>query len=154
MIGHLLFLVLVNSVNGQGCAELQASDLGSTTGTSNVGLLADTIAAEEGIANPIVQILEINTVCLAQSGVRDTYESTSVVVRYMRMTRVRGPGEISEEVTGQVEYACSDGTWAFNVARIDTNPMADLATQLTRSCISCLSPVENPAVSTLQHCLG
>ena len=147
----LLLWVLVASANGQTeCTELQAGDLGSTTALSNSGLLTSTIGATAGEAsNPNIQILEINTVCLAQGAVRGRYRSTSVVVRYMR--------ENVGEVVAQVEYQCSNGMWGFGSSpTVDTSLTATLTTPLRTDCIICIHPdlAFTVAVTDTEHCAG
>ena len=147
----LLLWVLVVSANGQTeCTELQARDLGPTTALSSTGLLASTIGATAGEAsNPNIQILEINTVCLAQGAVRDRYRSSSVVVRYRR--------ENVGEVIAQVEYQCANGVWDSGSSPVvNINPTATLTTPLRSDCIICISPVlaQTVSVTDTEHCAG
>ena len=127
-----------------GCPELQASDLGSTSAFSTTGLLADT-----GDVNPSILILQSNTVCLAQSPVRDRYHQVSVVVMYLRASD-------SMQVTVQVEYECIAGVWGFGTPSITFSPTADLTTVVRNDCISCIGPATAPSllVITDEHCVG
>ena len=148
----VILLALLSSpsaTNGQGCPELQSSDLGGTTAASKVGLLADILMRFNGLAaNPSVRILESNTVCLSQAPLRDRYLSTSVVVRYTAD---------GTESTSQVEFACTAGAWApdGNVF-IDSSPAVTLTTPARADCFLCVSPesaASLPAI-TMEHCLG
>ena len=147
----LMFWILVASTNGQTdnrCAELQASDLGSTDSPSNTGLLATTIGSTSGeSSNPSIRILQVNTVCLGQSQVRDRYRSTSVVVRYLRD---------GAEVTAQVEYQCdANGMWDFgNSPVVNTSSMANLMTATRTNCIICIEPTTGVPASPIEHCAG
>ena len=146
----LLWVFLVASTNGQDnrCPRLQASDLGSTASLSNTGLLARTIGATAGeSSNPPIQILQVNTVCLGQSQVRDRYRSTSVVVSYMRG---------GAQVTAQVEYQCDpNGIWSFGSDPVvDISPVATLMTPTTANCILCIDPVTLTEASEIEHCAG
>ena len=148
----LILLVLLSPSLGQTeCTELQARDLGSTSALSSTGLLASTIGATAGEAsNPNIQILEINTVCLAQGAVRNRYRSSSVVVRYRR--------ENVGEVIAQVEYQCVNGAWNFGSSPVvnTTNLTATLTTPLRSDCIICISPglAQTVSVTDTEHCAG
>ena len=145
----VILLALLSVTNGQlGCPELQSSDLGDTTAESTVGLLADTLMSFNMLAaNPSVQILESNSVCLSQ-GSKDKYLSTSVVVRYTAD---------GTESTSQVEYQCTDGAWApDDTVFIDNSPAVTLTTPVRADCFLCVSPesaASLPAI-TAEHCLG
>ena len=148
----LALLYSPSATNGQGCPELQSSDLGGTTAASKVGLLADILMRFNGLAaNPSVRILESNTVCLSQAPLRDRYLSTSVVVRYIAD---------GTESTSQVEFTCTAGAWAPDVSNgnvfIDNSPAATLTTPARADCFLCVSPesaASLPAITT-EHCLG
>ena len=146
VIVSTLLLRFPSTTKGQDCPKLNSSsDLGNTTASSTVGLLADILAAVDGGANPSVQILEFNTVCLSQGILQDTYTSTSVVVRYR--------GGDGNESTVQVEYECSAGMWDLsNQLAIDTMPIANLTTPVKTTCALCRhSPQTAPGT---EHCTG
>ena len=143
----VILLALLSSpsaTNSQGCSELQNSDLGDTTAASIVGLLADTLMSVNGLAaNPSVQILESNTVCLSQASLKDTYTYTSVVVRYTAD---------GNETTSQVEFMCSSGEWVTGTV-IETTPEASLTTPVRTDCVLCFSPTI-AASTAVEHCIG
>ena len=147
---HLALVILLallsspSATNGQGCPELQSSDLGDTTAASTVGLLADTLMSVNGLtANPSVQILESNTVCLSQAPLKDTYTYTSVVIRYTAD---------GNEVTSQVEFKCIEGEWMTG-STVESSPEATLTTALKTECILCFNPGE-ASTSIIEHCIG
>ena len=142
----LALLSSTSATNGQGCPELQSSDLGDTTAASTVGLLADTLMSVNMLAaNPSVQILESNTVCLSQGPLKDTYTYTSVVVRYTAD---------GNEATSQVEFECigGRGEWMTGSA-VESSPEATLTTALKTECILCFNPGE-ASTSIIEHCIG
>lgn len=148
-----LILLSAMNVNGQDCPMLQISDLGNTTAPSTAGLLADTIAAQTGVVDPFIRIIEVNVVCLGQGSVRDTYRTISLVVEYF--------SETSRNVsTVQVDYQCvSSGGWGFaGPGALNANPTATLTTVLRRDCVLCIdptAPVDTPSLATPdEHCVG
>ena len=146
----LLLVLFSSSVNGQysDCSMLQASELGDNTTLSSTGLLADALNAG-GQATLTYQLLEFNTVCLAQGTVRDTYRSTSLVVRYR--------DSLGVESTTQLHLQCIDEDWSdLNFGSIDnaiSTTDSSLTTPTRRDCLLCISPAVAP-ISTLEHCFG
>ena len=139
-----LLLSSPSATNGQDCPELQSSDLGNTTAASTVGLLADTLMSVNMLAaNPSVQILESNTVCLSQAPLKDTYTYTSVVVRYTAD---------GNEATSQVEFKCFGGEWMTGSA-VESSPDAGLTTPVRIDCALCFSPTV-AASTEVEHCIG
>ena len=103
----VIFLLLLATATADGqysdCSMLQASELGDNITLSGTGLLADALSAViQATLN--YQLLEFNTVCLAQGTVRDTYRSTSLVVRYRDYLGV--------ESTTQLHLQCINGDWS------------------------------------------
>ena len=152
----LVFLVTFTVVGGQydDCAMLQESELGNTTALSNTGFLADALAVQTGDASLMYLLLEFNTVCLGQGSVRDTYRSTSLIVRF------RDSG--GTEDTMQLHYQCRSGAWNIVADGFGTSANAvtaaggTLTTALRTDCFLCLDPSLAPAgqVSVEEHCLG
>ena len=146
--------LLVTARGQDDCAMLQESQLGDTTGLSGTGLLADALSFQTGDATLTYQLLEFNTVCLAQGSVSDTYRSTSLIVRF------RDSG--GTESTMQLHYQCVDGAWntAANGIQSSSNAATaaggTLTTALRTNCFLCLDPSLAPAdvVSTEEHCIG
>ena len=156
MLEVLLLWGLIASVNaqGQGCVELQTSDLGSTSSPTDTGLLAIMLAAQSGdVINPTIQILESNNVCLAQASVRDLYRYVSVLVRYLRFSGGMAP----VTVTAQVEYECIAGEWGFSRPSVDFNSNATLTSLVRTDCNLCIGPATAPAsfvLTDIEHCFG
>lgn len=148
---HLLWAVslwaLVSSVSGQLCTQLAAADLGDTGATSDVGLLADSLAVMDPVTmlpvNPMVQVIAVSTVCLGGQGARDMYLSTSVVAHYL-------DGTTMLEATAQLELECAAGVWVLGVApSVAPVTIAALTTTLRTDCITCAA-TGDPA----SHCVG
>ena len=150
------WLVWLTAVRGQydDCAMFQESDLGNTTALSNGGLLADALALQTGDATLGYQLLEFNTVCLAQGSVQGAYRSTSLIAMY------RDSG--GTESTMQLHYQCRSGAWNTAADGFGTSVNAvtaaggTLTTALRTDCYLCLDPSLAPAsqVSVEEHCLG
>ena len=111
---------------------------------------------------PIVNVLNLQPVCLAVSEQRDRYRLFSVVVQYTCVGNERCPGGTATE---QIESECVNGVWrnavlgtTVNTRR--TDPTANLATPTRRDCVFCLSDaliVGNGLVLTTDdttHCVG
>ena len=154
IIGYLLpviSLLSLTAVNGQysDCSMLQTSELGDDTALSDTGLLADALNAG-GQATLTYQLLESKTVCLAQGTVRDTYRSTSLVVRYR--------DSLGVESTTQLHLQCIDGDWStVNFGSTDnaiSTADGSLTTPVRRDCLVCVSPALPIPVSTQEHCSG
>ena len=150
-----LLIVLWSSslaIHGQDCPELQIGDLGSTDTATSDGLLALTLVSLNGESTDIfVQVHELNTVCLSQGALKDTYTRTSVVVRYTAD---------GVEATSQVEYQCTDGVWEIpntGSPTIENSPIATLTTPVRTDCILCISPASAPTstiITPVEHCAG
>ena len=145
--------LLVTARGQDDCAMLQESQLGDTTGLSGTGLLADALSLQTGDATLTYQLLEFNTVCLAQGSVRDTYRSTSLIVRF------RDSG--GTESTMQLHLQCVDGAWntaadGISGSNAATAAGGTLTTALRINCFLCLDPSLASAgvVSTEEHCIG
>ena len=154
MIIATIFLLMVvtpviNSQTDTDCLEVQVSDLGNTTAISNTGLLVQSLAASAGDGtSPTIQVLEINTVCLAQGSMDGYYSFTSIVARYMTSD--------GTDTTVQVSYQCTASEWNINVLGstvVTTNPTATLTTVLRNDCGACVGPGTFPS-DTVNHCLG
>ena len=133
------------------CSMLRESQLGSTTAQSTAGLLPEAIAAISGdnTTSPSIQILQTNTVCLAQGRSRDTYRSVSLVVRYL---------ETDAEYTAQVEYQCDEGEWGFGSLdpSVTMNATGTLITSLRTDCSLCYSEylLDDLSVGSAdEHCI-
>ena len=145
-----LLIVLWSSslaIHGQDCPELQIGDLGSTDTATSDGLLALTLVSLSSGQSPsvLVQILELNTVCLSQGALNETYTRTSVVVRYTAD---------GVEATSQVEYQCTNGVWEIPSTgnpTIEDSPTATLTTPVRTDCILCSS---SGPVTAAEHCSG
>ena len=131
-----------------GCPRPVEEDFGGVGSPSSDGIVPDSYTG-----NPQVQILELNTVCLASAGTRERYQNASVVVRY---TCVGGECDSDVLITSQFDVQCSQGEWE-NVFR-NSPPDADMETELDDSCWLCLHP--QPAADQLvttdaqTHCAG
>ena len=138
-------LTCAPTANGQDCQILQISDLGDTTTPSSTGLLPASILRNG--SPPLLQIHQLNIVCLSQGSVRDTYGSTSVVVHFFDEQR-------DSNSTYQVEYRCENGTWRFETLILF--PTATLATQLRVDCAICINPMATQTfdVTEDEHCAG
>ena len=147
----LLALLSGSEVNGQysDCSMLQASELGDNTTLSSTGLLAEALNAVSQ-ATLTYQLLEFNTVCLAQGTARDTYRSTSLVVMYRPSV-----GDVS---TMQLHLQCINGDWSdLNFGSADnaiSTADGSLITPTRRDCLVCVSPATPIPVSTQEHCSG
>ena len=150
----LFVLLSLSAVNGQysDCSMLQASELGDNTTLSSDGLLAEALNARSQ-ATLTYQLLESNTVCLAQGTVRDSYRSTSLVVRYR--------DSVGDESTMQLHLQCIDGDWRERNFGFSDNAIStadgSLTTPTRRDCLVCASPatqIIGSSVSTQEHCLG
>ena len=147
----LLLVLFSSSVNGQysDCTVLEASELGDNTTLSGTGLLAEAINSVLQSALTY-QLLEFNTVCLAQGTVRDTYRSTSLVVRYR--------DSLGVESTTQLHLQCINGDWStINFGSADnaiSTVDGSLTTPTRRDCLVCTSPALPISVSTQEHCAG
>ena len=154
----LVFLVLLSfTVVGGGqyddCVMLQESELGNTTVVSNTGLLADALAASNQPGDAY-QLLEFNTVCLGQGSVRDTYRTTSLIVRFR--------DNEDNEWTMQLHYQCNRGVWNITAdgfgssANAVTAAGGTLTTALRTDCFLCLDPTlaSGGQTSVEEHCIG
>ena len=148
----LLALLLSGSeVNGQysDCFMLQASELGDNTTLSGTGLLAEALNAASQ-TDLTYQVLDFNTVCLAQGTVRDTYRSTSLVVMYRP--------SVGDESTMQLHLQCIAGAWSeLNFGSADnaiSTADGSLTTPTRRDCLVCASPALPITVTTEEHCSG
>ncbi len=146
----LMATPVIRSQTGTDCPMVETSDLGSTTGTSNTGLLAASllsIAADN--AAPSVQLLEFNTVCLTQGSRSGFYSFTSIVARYRNSDNT--------EATVQVDYQCTANEWSQTILGssgvVTTSPAANLTTPLRNDCGACTSPSTFPS-DAINHCIG
>jgi hypothetical protein len=141
-----VFFLPAGFVLAQECEEVQLSDLGSTSAPSTTGLLAGSLMTVSGESMPTVQVLQFNTVCLAQGDVRGRFRGISLVVLYFNMAT-------SSNATAQVEYQCSAGTWESNGVEIN-NPVGTLTTPLRTDCTLCVAPgtVSSLNSSQAEHC--
>ena len=144
-------LVYTATVDGQDCSLPQISDLGDTTAPSPLGLLPATFALLTNQGFPALQIHQLNIVCLSQGSVRDTYGSTSLVVRYF-------DAQSSTTFTIQVDYRCDEsGEWANGrFASLLLFPTATLTTQLRTDCAICQNPqgIQTYTPTAEEHCAG
>lgn len=150
IVQALCFLAFLAAVSGQSndCLMLQQSELGDNTTLSGSGLLAEALSV--GGQNSMNQLLQYNTVCLGQGTVRDTYTSTSLIVRYMDSR--------SQEMTMQLHLQCVTGSWDINyiIGGADnalTAAGGSFNTPLRTDCLLCLAPgVGGLTTSAEEHC--
>ena len=146
-----LLLLATATANGQysDCSMLEASELGDNSTLSDTGLLVDALNARSQ-ATLTYQLLEFNTVCLAQGTIKDTYRSTSLVVRYRDSNNA--------ESTGQLHLQCFNGDWSEVSFGGSDNAIStadgSLTTPTRRDCLVCASPAFPIPVSTQEHCAG
>ena len=137
------------AVRGQfdDCAMLLESGLGNTTTQVRTGLLAEALAASE-VSACGVQLVEFNTVCLAQGTVRDTHRSLSLIASY------RDGGGVVR--TTQLHLQCVGRSW--NLRTIETAASipttGTLTTPLRTDCFLCDHPAQlGGQGSDAEHCL-
>ena len=151
VVSCCLWLLCSSFATGQECNEIQLEDLGNTAIPSPTGLLADTLNALPGASPAMIQVLQLNEVCLGQGSMKGTYRSVSVIVEYFDMTA-------SNNLTVQTEYQCENGLWVImGTPEVTTNPTGTLTTPPRTDCARCIGPLSAPVILPItpdEHCAG
>ena len=150
-LGVLAFLsLLAASTDAQDCERIAASDLGSSSGPAEQGLIAERLSLES--SEPVaVQLLRFHIVCEVIGLSEGRSRQVSLVADY----------SVNDVTTSsQFEFVCNNNIWELiPTFRLDntvtTPPTATFATPPRTDCINCLSP--NRAGSNTagpNHCEG
>lgn len=153
----VLTLVLLSACSAQSpddCSLLKASDLGNTTSYTNEGLLALTlnIVDRQG-ADIRYQLVDYNTVCLAQGSGRGLYRMVSVVASYMFLDNGANGATVGNP--SQFQFECKSNQWSPSIFgnfedAFSGVPGGNLNTPLRTDCRVC---AELTQATTAEHCL-
>ena len=146
-------------VGSQECFMISVAELGDTRAPSRDGLLAETYVDGAYSTPPLLQILEVQTVCRASALTRDKYRFVSVVVRQTcDGARDQCEKESGEKYLVQYDLQCRGDPPKWSTAVLGTtrnvrkaNPFADLDTKERRDCGACT--VLLPRRDIVTHCI-
>ena len=133
LITLLISVCFLISVEAQNCSIVTESDLGNPSMLSSEGI----ISAVQGRA--LVQVLQINIVCLSSGQRRNTYSTASVLARYNCLNCTASM--MMQELVNQFTFPCNmQNQWVPPSGGITPDPMANFTTPLDRNCGLCLYP--------------
>ena len=138
---------------------ISVAELDDTRAPSRLGLLAETYDDGINTTPPLVQILEVRTVCRASALTRDKYRFVSVVVQQTcNGTKDQREEEDDKKYLVQYDLQCRGDPpkWSTMVLGTTRNarkadPFADLDTKERRDCSACT--VFLPRRDIVTHCI-
>ena len=156
----LTFLLVLCTINGVTSQATDCSELPTNSELEN--LIALVFKESDAAADHIINVMEVNYVCLVSGAFRGTYRGVSAVIRY-ECQGVRCP----QSNVSQFEFSCVSGVWDDSVLGSPENLItavadAALSSPTRTGCSRCFGPahitlMDNPELLPLydsfNHCL-